>query len=212
MVSTKLSRALRNSFLALALGPLLVLGVAPAFAQSLEPADAGAIAPADTPVEASPAPAPAASPAPVVPADPPAPTIGSASPAPTVPVGPQTSLERLVDTVATVVLPAFSALIMGLVALLLNWLRRRFKLQVSDQQIDAWAKIATESADRAAEWARAKAKSAAEGKKVPGPDVLDVAVNWGLDMGETMKLPQLGREKLIGLIEAQLFKGRKEPR
>ena len=94
--------------------------------------------------------------------------------------------------------------------MLLNWLRRKFKLQVSDQQIATWSKLAAEAANRGAEWARAKAKTAADGQKVPGPDVLDVAVNWALDMGEAMKLPQLGREKLIGLIEAELFKTRKQ--
>ena len=122
----------------------------------------------------------------------------------------QTSLMKLVDQVVGILIPAFLTLIALLVTFILNWIRKRLKLNVSDQQIHSWSVVATKAASRGAEWARAKAKEAVIDKKVPGPDVLDVAVDWAVDMGITFKLPEIGREKLIGLIESKLFDSRSE--
>jgi hypothetical protein len=151
----------------------------------------------DTAPAVAPDPAPAADP---IPAEVP-------DPAPAA----QTSLEKLSAELMNILVPTFVSLIGALCALLLNWVRRRFKLNVSDQQIDAWQKLAEKAAARGAEWARNKAKGLAEGKTVPGPEVLEVAANWAIEMGKTFNLPEMGREKLEGLIEAHLSVKRADP-
>lgn len=130
------------------------------------------------------------------------------APAPSAEAAPKTALGNLSAEIMNVLVPTLVALIGSLAAFLLNWVRKRFKLTVSDNQIDAWAKVAERAADRGGEWARNKVKDATDGKKVPGPEVLEVAVNWAVEMGKTFKLPEMGREKLEGLIEGHLFKKR----
>ena len=120
----------------------------------------------------------------------------------------QTALSKLSEELMDIFIPAFLALISSLVAFLLNWVRKKFKLNVSNDQIDIWAKVAEKAAARGAEWARNKAKDLTEGEKVPGPEVLEVAVDWAVEMGKTFKLPEMGREKLIGLIESHLHNKR----
>ena len=198
------SKRLWASALSLAIFLGAYLAPTTALAQDEPPAaaaiDAGAVppdampAPAAAPVEEV-APAPAAEPAP------------AASPAPT---AAKTALDNLSHELMNILVPAFVALIGGLVTFLLNWIRRKFKLTVSDQQIDAWAKLAERAAARGAEWARKKAKDLTEDEKVPGPEIMEVAANWAVEMGKTFKLPEIGREKLEGLIEAHLSTQRKE--
>ena len=121
------------------------------------------------------------------------------------------ALSKLTSDLMDVLIPAFVTLIGLLVTWLLNLVRKKTKLDVSDKQIASWAELAKKGANRGAEWARNKAKSLTDGKKVPGPEVLDVAVNWAVDMGRAFKLPEIGREKLVGLIEAHLFEKREDP-
>lgn len=161
--------------------------------------------------EPAPAPrAPAATPAPAVTPDP----KPASDPAPVVALSPapkeETALAKLSDEIMNILVPVFGTLISGLVTLLLLWLRKRFKLQVSDEQINSWSKLSRKGALRAAEWARKKAKEAVDDKKIPGPDILEIAVNWALEAGKAAGLPEMGREKLEGWVEAELFDLRRE--
>jgi hypothetical protein len=109
-----------------------------------------------------------------------------------------------------ILVPAFVTLIGALCALLLAWARKKLKLDVSDRQLSSWSSYAQVGADRAGEWARNKVKTLADGKKVPGPEVLEVAVNFAVDMAREHGLPEIGREKLEGLIESHLNRNRAE--
>jgi hypothetical protein len=177
----------------------VLLGVsAPTFAFAQE--DAGAVAPADAGAVVAavePAPAPAAPVEAAVPAAEPA----AIAPAPT---ATQTSLDKLSSEIMNILIPVFSALMLGLATLLLNWLRKKFKLDVSDKQIASWSTVAQMAADRGGEWARNKMKSLAENETLPGPDVMEVAANWAIDYGIAHGLPEMGRERLEGLIESKL--------
>ncbi len=187
---------------ALLVASIILLFSAPALAQS----DA---VPAPVDEAATTELAPAAEPAPVVEvpkvAPVPAPVV-ALSPAPV----PKTALDNLSSEVMNVLVPVFGTLISGLVTLLLLWLRRRFKLEISDQQISSWSFMARKGALRAAEWARKKAKELTEDKKIPGPEILEVGVNWALEAGKAAGLPEMGREKLEGWVEAELFDLRRE--
>lgn len=123
----------------------------------------------------------------------------------------QSALSKLSEDLMNILIPAFLALIGMLVTFILNWVRKKFKLNVSDAQIATWATLAEKAANRGAEWARNKAKELTEDKKVPGPEVLEVAVDWAVEMGRSLKLPEMGREKLIGLIEGHLAAKRANP-
>lgn len=151
-------------------------------------------------VEAAPAPAPVAA---VVAADP-APAAIVAAPA----SAKETALSKLSTEVLNILIPAFLALIGFLVTWILNKVRKKLHLNVSDQQVEAWAKIADKAAARGGEWARNKAKDATDGKTIPGPEVLEVAVDWAVEMGRAFNLPEMGREKLVGLIESNLHSKR----
>ena len=174
-----------------------------------DPTPAAEPAPAPETPAAEPAPAAVPDPTPAPATEPPAET-----PAPVVALAPapqeETSLAKLSDAAMDILVPAFGTLISGLVTILLLWLRRRFKLKVSDEQIASWSKLARKAALRGAEWARKKAKDMAEGEKVPGPDILEMAANWAIDMADAAGLPKIGREKLEGWIEAELFDLRRE--
>ena len=175
-----------------------LLYTTPAFAQDDPPPDPAVV----TDVVAAPAPAPVvAEPVPV----PAAPVVALA------PVQVQkTALDNLSSEAMNILVPAFGTLIAGLVSLLLLWMRRKFKLQVSEQQIYTWSYMARKGALRAAEWARKKTKALTEGKTLPGPDILEVGVNWALAAGEAAGLTEMGREKLEGWVEAELFDLRRE--
>jgi len=122
----------------------------------------------------------------------------------------QTALQNLMDQVLAIVIPTFVTAI-GLVATwLLLKLKQKLHIDVSEKTIDAWASLAQRAALRAAEWARNKAKDLAGDKKLPGGEIMEVAVNWALQMAEQQGLPALAREKLVGLIEAELFKLRQK--
>jgi hypothetical protein len=123
----------------------------------------------------------------------------------------QTALSKLSEELMNILIPAFVTLIGLLVTFILNWVRRKFKLNVSDAQIASWAVLAEKAANRGAEWARNKAKDLTDDKTVPGPEILEVAVDWAVEMGKSLKLPEMGREKLIGLIEGHLATKRADP-
>ena len=120
------------------------------------------------------------------------------------------ALEKFTSEVMNVLVPVFVTFIGGLATWLLNLFRKKTGIQVSDAQIAAWSSLARKSALRAAEWSRNKAKQATDGRKIPGPDVLEVAANFAIEMGIQAKLPAMGRARLEALIEAELFALRRE--
>jgi len=168
--------------------------------------DAGAVAPAET--VAAPVAAPAPAPAAEAPAEAPPEAVVADAPAPAVvaPAEPaaQTSLDKLSSELMNILIPVFVTLIGGLAVAFLAWVRKKLKLDVSNQQIYQWSEVAELAAGRGGEWLRNKVKEGTEDKKIPGPEVLEVAVNWGLDYGIAHGLPDIGREKLGGLIESKL--------
>jgi hypothetical protein len=171
--------------------------------------DAGAVAAVEAAAETAPvtAPAPAAeAPAEVAPE-----VVVADAPAPAV-VAPaaQTSLDKLSSELMNILIPVFVTLIGGLAAAFLAWVRKKAKLDVSDKQLNQWKMVAEMAAGRAGEWARNKTKDLTEGKTIPGPDILEVGANWGLDYGIAHGLPDIGREKLEGLIESHLHFRRAE--
>lgn len=118
----------------------------------------------------------------------------------------QTALQNLTDQIMAVLAPVLVTAV-GLVATaILMKLKAKLHLDIADKTMESWSALAGNAAMRAAEWARQKAKTLEGDKKLPGGDVMEVAVNWALQMAEQQKLPQLAREKLVGLIEAELFK------
>lgn len=123
----------------------------------------------------------------------------------------KTALAKLSVEVFDMLFPVFKMLLLGLATLLLNWARKKYKLDVSDRTIKQWSSIAEKAADRGGEWARNKAKALTDGRKIPGPEVLEVAVDWAITAGKAYGLPAMGREKLIGLIESRLHSKRTDP-
>ena len=109
---------------------------------------------------------------------------------------PRTALDNFSSEILNILIPGFLAFIGFLVTWILNKVRVKLHLTVSDQQIDSWARLAERAAGRGAEWARNQVKDLTEDEKIPGPDILEVAVNWATEMGKTFKLPEMGREKL----------------
>lgn len=186
---------------------LMLSFVSPTYAQEPTPdpvatevADAGNVAPTPAPGEAvAETAAPETENVPVV---------ENASNAPEPALAEETALSKLSTEIMNILIPVFSTLMLGLATLVLNWVRKKFKLQVSDQAIYQWSLIAKKAADRGGEWARNKAKDLTDDKKVPGPEVLEVAVDWAVMAGKQYGLPEMGREKLIGLIEGQLHMDR----
>lgn len=122
----------------------------------------------------------------------------------------ETALQRLSSTAMDILVPVFAAFILGLATMLLNWIRKKFKLQVTDAQIASWAGLARKASLRGAEWARKQVKDLVPDKKIPGPEVLEVATNWAIEMGKAAGLPEMARGKLVGLIEAELFDLRRQ--
>lgn len=121
-----------------------------------------------------------------------------------------TALERLSTEILNVLIPVFVALVGGLATWLLKKLQEKTGIQVSDAAAKSWSDLARKAALHGGEYARKKAKNLAEGEKIPGPEILEVAANWAIDMAEHLKLPAMGRAKLEGLIEAHLFELRRE--
>ena len=128
-----------------------------------------------------------------------------------VPVAGGTALSGLSSELMNILLPSLVTLIGLLCAWVLNKMKTKLGLNVSDMQIDAWSKLAEKGANRGAEWARNKAKTLTEGKKLPGPEVLEVGVNWALEAGKAAKLPAMGRNVLEGWIEGHLHTKRVDP-
>lgn len=184
----------------LLLGSLVLIGLMAAPAPAI--ADDAGIAVIETqpaPPASTPAAAPAAA---VTDATPPGST-------PTIVVAPapkQTGLEALRDQLLAILIPTFVLFVGALATAALAKFKKKLGLDVSEKVADQWRALAQNAALRGAEWARKKAKEMTDGKKVPGPEVLDVAVNWATDMAVHQGLPVLARAKLEGLIEAELFK------
>lgn len=126
-----------------------------------------------------------------------------------VPAGPAeapTALHNFYNQVMDILIPVFVSFVGALGVWILTKIKAKFHLEVSDKTMTQWKDLAQSAAYRGAEWARAKGKTLVEGKKIPGGDVMDVAANWAMQMAEQQKLPAMAREKLIGLIESELFK------
>lgn len=191
-----------GAVLRLLVGSLILIGLTadPALAHA---DDAGVATTEVVPIDSVSVVPAATSPAPTAAPTPPAQIVVTPQPS-------QTGIERLSDQLLAVLLPVFVTFIGGLALLLLNKLKKKFGLDVSDKTTEQWAALARSAAQRGAEWARKKAKEELAGKKVPGPEVLDVAVNWATEMAVWQGLPELARSKLEGLIEAELFKLRQE--
>lgn len=178
--------------------------VAPAvsFAQT----DAAPVA-ATTESETTPAPQPEPAPAPsgdVVTPAPEAPPVESGMD----PVAAKTGLQNLSEAVLEIVIPTLVTAIGGLITMFFLWVRKKYKLDISDKSIDSWSKLAKKGANRGGEWARNKTKELVKGKRVPGPEVLDVGVSWAIEAGRAAGLPEMGREVLEGWVEGHLFENR----
>lgn len=122
----------------------------------------------------------------------------------------ETALGRLSDEVFTILTPIFVAAIGALAVWALALLKKKLGIGVSDATAASWANLARKAALRGAEYARAKAKGLTDGKKVPGPEVLEVSANWAIDVAKSAGLPEMARKSLEGLIESELFKLRLE--
>lgn len=116
-----------------------------------------------------------------------------------------TALARLRTEVLNVLIPVIVSLAGYFFVWIANKVRKKLDIEISDKQMDSWEKLARRAARFGAEWAREQVKDLGEGQKVPGPDVLEVAANWAIDTAKDNKLPDMAREKLIGLIRGELF-------
>jgi hypothetical protein len=190
-----------------------ILGLAMAFASTGyaqdvegEPAPAAVVEEgAVSAPETAPVPAPVAeTPVAEAPAEMPAAEIPTEEAVVAEPEAEETALSKLSAEILNILIPAFLLLIGFLVTWILNKVRAKLHLDVSDKQIASWADIANKAALRGSEWARNKAKDLTDDKTIPGPEVLEVAVDWAVEMGRAFKLPEIGREKLVGLIEGHL--------
>jgi len=121
-----------------------------------------------------------------------------------------TSVERFTGQLMDVLVPVFVTFIGALTTWVLSLARKKLGITIGDANVSAWSSLARKAALRAAEWSRNKTKELAEGQKIPGPQVLEVAANFAIDMGIHANLPTIGREKLEALIEAELFNLRRE--
>ncbi|MBW2691044.1 MAG: hypothetical protein JRE57_00240 [Deltaproteobacteria bacterium] len=117
----------------------------------------------------------------------------------------KTSLDNLSAEIMNILVPVFVAFIGGLATWLLHKVQKKFGVDVGEKTATAWSNLARKAALRGGEWARKKTKALAEGKKIPGNEVMEVSANWAIEMAKAQKLPELAREKLEGLIEAHLF-------
>ena len=123
---------------------------------------------------------------------------------------PDTGLEKATTTLLDIVLPVAVMFTTGLAGWLMTKIAQLLGLKVKDEHAIQWSNLARRGALRAAEWARNKAKEATDGKKVPGNEVLDVALGFVTGMAEQFKLPGMARTQLEGMIEAELFQLRRE--
>ena len=122
----------------------------------------------------------------------------------------RTSLDKLSSEILNIIIPTLVAIIGALATMLLGWINKKAKLDVSDKQISQWSMVAELAAGRAGEWGRNKLKTLTEGQTIPGPEILEVGVNWTIDYGVAHGLPGMGRKKLEGLIESKLHSRRIE--
>jgi gas vesicle protein len=115
------------------------------------------------------------------------------------------ALSNLSEQIMNILVPLFVAFIGSLATWLLHKVQKKFGIEVGQKTANAWENLARKAALRGAEYARKKSKELTEGVKLPGGEVMEVAANWAIEMAKQQKLPELAREKLEGLIEAQLF-------
>jgi heme/copper-type cytochrome/quinol oxidase subunit 2 len=117
-----------------------------------------------------------------------------------------TALQNLMTQILAIVVPILVTVVGAVAAWIGLKIKQKLHLDISDKTMQAWSDLAQRAALRAAEWARNKSKDLTDGKKLPGGEVMEVAVNWAIQIAEQQKLPDMAREKLVGLIEAELFK------
>jgi hypothetical protein len=115
---------------------------------------------------------------------------------------PPTWLERLTNDVLVILVPAVTLVITTYVAKLLNAAAKKLHMDVppkAQQELDA---LVDKGIHYAAEQARKVSKSA--GGKMSQEDAKAHAVNYVLDMAESKKIVEMGRDKLGKYIEAKL--------
>lgn len=116
-----------------------------------------------------------------------------------------TALSAATQETLNILIPVFVALVGSLATWILRKVQQKLHLDVGQKTAEAWADLARRAAFRGGEWARKKSKDLTEGEKLPGGQVMEVAVLWALEMAKQQKLPELARDRLEGLIEAHLF-------
>lgn len=116
----------------------------------------------------------------------------------------RTSLDVLSSEILNILIPSFISAIGILATMLLAWIGKKAKIDISEKRMSQWQGIAQLAAGRAGEWGRNELKKVTEGKTIPGPDILEVGVNWGLEYGIAHGLPDIGRRKFEGLLESFL--------
>jgi hypothetical protein len=124
------------------------------------------------------------------------------------PAATPTALQSLTEQIMAVLVPAFTVLIGSLAAWILAKVKDKLHIDIAQTTIDAWTELAKSAAARAGEWARTKTEALEGNAKIPGGETMDTAVAWAVEMAKQHKLPEMERAKLIGLIEAELFKQR----
>jgi hypothetical protein len=116
-----------------------------------------------------------------------------------------TAIQSATSEILNILIPVFVALIGALATWILRKVQQKLHLDVGEKAAGAWSDLARKAALRGGEWARKKSKELTEGKKIPGPEVMEVAASWAVEMAKQQKLPEMARAKLEGLIEAHLF-------
>jgi hypothetical protein len=116
-----------------------------------------------------------------------------------------TAVTSATQEILSILLPIFVALVGSLATWILRKVQQKLHIDVGEKTAEAWGNLARKAAMRGGEWARKKSKDLTDGAKVPGGEVMEVAVQWAVEMAKQQKLPELARDKLEGLIEAHLF-------
>lgn len=121
-----------------------------------------------------------------------------------------TGLQSLEQAVMAILVPVVVAAASSLGLWIMNKLRQKLHLQVSDAQISQWNAILQHAVLRGAEYARNEADKLVEGKKVPGGQVMDAAVAFAVAAAESAGLPEKARSEIEGWIEGHLNATRRE--
>jgi hypothetical protein len=133
----------------------------------------------------------------------PALAFGADTPAPT-------ALSRISQGIVELITPIVISAV-GVIASWLLWkLKQKTGIQISDATQASWESIATNAVLRAAEWAKNEADKLVGSTTVPGPAILETAVNWAITAASSMGLPEKAKAEVEGLVEAQLNKLRRQ--